>query len=289
MNDLITIGSEIKSRIIDEVSKSTQCIKLAMAWFTDKDIAQAFIDANNRGINVEVILSSNLQNDTVRKLFENNGVQVFAFATGDPRGIMHHKFCLIDDLITINGSFNYSYNASTNNVENIVVSDDKKTLIQFIDEFEKLKFNIGNNLDLNTKIIEIEEPKAMIATNPIDEFRNQLHNLVFSSAELDTESYRKRGYEKSKENLGHIDIFRTEYDTIRGEIKIFATDESLGSKKQLLGSNISNAFENSNAKLELNLKNQLEVTEKKFELDIKQTTNKMFELKEEKKYLNQAI
>jgi hypothetical protein len=285
MNDLITIGSEIKSRIINEVSKSTECINLAMAWFTDKDIAKAIIDANNRGVKVEVILSSNQQNDTVRKLFEENGVKVYAFETGDSRGIMHHKFCLIDNKTTINGSFNYSYNASTNNVENILVSDDLKTFTQFIDEFERLKYNINHKLDLenNNMIPESIEVKSNV--NPIEEFRSQLHHLVFSSTELDTESYKRRGYEKSKENLGHIDIFRTEFDRIKEEINVFATDESLGSKKQLLRSNIANAYENSKAKMQNDKQTQLETISRNFEIEVKQTTNNLFELKEEKNIL----
>ena len=136
MNDFITNGTEIKQRIISEINNSVQCIYLAMAYFTDRDIANAIIESKYRGVFVDVILSSNQQNQNIKSLFLDAGIKVHSFDTGDVRGIMHHKFCLIDNKIVMNGSFNYSYNASTNNVENIQVSDSLSTYTQFHDEFD---------------------------------------------------------------------------------------------------------------------------------------------------------
>jgi phosphatidylserine/phosphatidylglycerophosphate/cardiolipin synthase-like enzyme len=250
MNDFITNGTEIKQRIISEINNSVQCIYLAMAYFTDRDIANAIIESKFRGVFVDVILSSNQQNQNIKSLFLDAGIKVHSFDTGDARGIMHHKFCLIDNKIVMNGSFNYSYNASTNNVENIQVSDNLSTYTQFHDEFERLKYNIDNNLDLNEvnqmpKIEEVLQPM-----NPVETFLKQLNFLVFSSSELDTEVYKKNGYEKSKENLGNIDIFRTEYIDIKEQLRTFATNNRLGSKKNILSTNISNVFENAKSKIE---------------------------------------
>ena len=116
MNDIITNGTEIKQRIISEINNANQSIYLAMAYFTDRDIAMAIVGAKTRNVTVDVILSSNSQNDTVKLMLIGANIIVHAFETGDTRGIMHHKFCLIDNNITINGSYNYSINASNNNV-----------------------------------------------------------------------------------------------------------------------------------------------------------------------------
>jgi phosphatidylserine/phosphatidylglycerophosphate/cardiolipin synthase-like enzyme len=120
MNDILTNGTEIKQRIISEIQKANNSIFLAMAWFTDRDIANAIIDAKNNDVFIDVILSSNSQNETVKQMFKAANISIHAFETGDERGMMHHKFCLIDSKISINGSYNYSYNASNNNVENIL-------------------------------------------------------------------------------------------------------------------------------------------------------------------------
>jgi hypothetical protein len=54
MNDLITNGTEIKQLIITEISNTQQCIYLAMAYFTDRDIAMAIVETKNRNVIVDV-------------------------------------------------------------------------------------------------------------------------------------------------------------------------------------------------------------------------------------------
>lgn len=285
MNDFISKGTEIKQRIISEINNSGQCIYLAMAYFTDKDIANALIETSNRGVIVDVILSSNLQNDNVKSLLLDAGIKVHSFDTGDARGIMHHKFCLIDNKIVINGSFNYSYNASTNNVENIQVSDDLSTYTQFHDEFDRLKFNIDNNLDLNDTTQKINNDEPTKRMGPIEAFQKQLNYLVFSSSETDTEIYKKNGFRLSKENLGNIDIFRTEFNDIKEQIRAFASNDNLGSKKNILSTNILNAFEDTKSNLNLDKQNELENVKRDFKLKIDQLGLKGIEIKNEKSIL----
>ena len=245
MNEIITNGTEIKQRILKEIGNAKQSIYIAMAWFTDRDIANAILNISTKIQNIDIILSSNIQNETVKKMFIDGGISVHAFETGDTRGIMHHKFCLIDDRISINGSYNYSYNASNNNVENIHVSDDKSIYYQLFSEFERLKYNIDNNIAVNITnaepVINMEQTKQ---SNPIDTFSNQLQNLIYSSTQINTDEYHKKGFQTSKESHGNIDIFRVEYSDIKETVRAFATDEGLSSKKNVLITNIHNAFEN---------------------------------------------
>ena len=251
MNDLITNGTEIKRRIIFEINNATQCIYVAMAWFTDRDIATAIIEAKNRNITIDIILSSNIQNETVKLMLKGAGISVHAFETGDARGIMHHKFCLIDSKISINGSYNYSLNASNNNVENIQISDDIGTYSQFFSEFERLKYNIDHNLSVNqTPPIPETKIQQVQPVNIIDTFSQRLHDLVYSAAQIDTDKYKESGYITSKESQGNIDIFRTEFNNIKERIRTYATDEGLGSMKNVLTSNISIAFESTKTNLE---------------------------------------
>lgn len=286
MNDIITNGTEIKQRILSEINNATQSIYLAMAYFTDREIAMAIVGAKNRYVLVDIILSSNIQNDTVKLILKSANIIVHAFETGDARGIMHHKFCLIDNKITINGSYNYSINASNNNVENIHVSDDTSTYSQFYTEFERLKYNIDNEIAVNTTI-QIPEVKIepIIAINIVDTFTQQLHNLLYSSSQINTEEYNRQGYETSKKCQGSIDIFRTEYSNIEEEIKAFTTNESLSNKKSILTSNISNAFESTKTNLDIEKQEKIVVAKKVSELEKRQTTDKISGLQQEKSIL----
>ena len=85
MNDLITNGTEIKQRIISEITKAQQSIYIAVAWFTDRDIANAIINAKSRINTVDIILSSNANNEEVIRMLKGANVSVRAFDTGDTR------------------------------------------------------------------------------------------------------------------------------------------------------------------------------------------------------------
>jgi hypothetical protein len=286
MNDLITNGTEIKQRIISEITKATDNVYVAVAWFTDRDIANAIINAKNRNVVVDIILSSNANNEEVTRMLKGANISVHAFDTGDTRGLMHHKFCLFDNKISINGSFNFSYNASKNNVENIVVSDDTSLYAQFLTEFEQLKYNIDNQIALTatTQLPEIKIPQIQ-PINIVDTFAQQLHNLLYSSAQINAEEYKRKGYETSKKSQGSIDIFRTEYNNIEEEIKSFATDDGLSNKKNILTSNISNAYESTKSNLEAEKQEKIATAKKDNELEKRQTTDKITGIQQEKSIL----
>lgn len=283
MTDFITNGTEIKQRIISEITNAKQCIYVAMAYFTDRDIAMAIIEAKNRNITVDIILSSNAQNETVKLMLKGANISVHAFETGDSRGIMHHKFCLIDNNISINGSYNYSINASTNNVENITVSDDITTYSQMQSEFERLKYKIDNRIAVNETII-IPEVKVleMQPISIIDTFSKRLHDLVYSAAQIDTEKYRQQGYDNSKESEGNLDIFRTEYNNIGERIRTYATEEGLGNMKNILTSNVSIAYENTQANLETEKLEKINIDKRANEIEKRQATDKILEIKQDK-------
>lgn len=287
MNEILTNGTEIKQRIIAEIQKANKNIFLAMAFFTDRDIANAMIAAKNRNLTVDIILSSNAQNETVKQMFKDSNVSIHAFETGDERGMMHHKFCLIDNRISINGSYNYSYNASSNNVENIQVSDDINTYRQLFAEFERLKYNIDHQIDVNLNTANpmeqvITKTKTLQSINTADSFSQQLSNLIYATANINTDSYRQQGYDNSKNSEGNIEIFSTNYGEIKEQIKTYATDDTLSSKKSVITQNINSAFESKKAELEIDKQNELKALKSNHEIELRQINSKITEIKQEK-------
>lgn len=129
--------SKIKDEIIANIKKAHKSIKVAVAWFTDEDIIRALSQKKEKGIEIEVVISNAKEN------FENiNNFKVYLrlqaklFIASKP--FLHHKFCIIDDSIIINGSYNWSYAAKWNE-ENIIVitleegkKDDEDILKRFI-------------------------------------------------------------------------------------------------------------------------------------------------------------
>merc|ERR1719499_1110665 len=95
------------------------------------------MDEHTDGVRVRVITD----NDT--KL--NKGSDVFKFVyNGIPvredkeDGHMHNKFAIIDGKLLINGSFNWTYQATKKNFENVVVTNNKSLVAQFQNHFDSL-------------------------------------------------------------------------------------------------------------------------------------------------------
>ncbi len=109
----------IREEIISNLRKANCNIKVAVAWLTDEDIIRTLSQKREAGLEVEIVISDskeNFKNTNKLKDFIRHGGKLFITT---PK-FLHHKFCIIDDSVIINGSYNWSYSARTNE-ENIMV------------------------------------------------------------------------------------------------------------------------------------------------------------------------
>ena len=112
---------------------------MAMAWFTNPVIFNRLLRACNRGIDVCLLINNDLINNRYNglpfdKLIES-GARLFI---AEAPKLIHHKFCIIDDRIVIDGSYNWTILAEKNNDENIVVLQNGNVILSFIDAFDHL-------------------------------------------------------------------------------------------------------------------------------------------------------
>ena len=99
--------------------------------FTSQPIAQALVNAKNRGVAVQVILdkSDKTGNGTLIDVVANAGISTFV----DPvHAIAHNKIMIIDSAIVITGSFNFTKAAESSNAENMLVIHGKKLAGRYI-------------------------------------------------------------------------------------------------------------------------------------------------------------
>jgi cardiolipin synthase A/B len=97
------------------IQSAKKCIQIAMFTWTRRDLAQEVIKAHKRGVKVDVIIdrySGNGASSKIVQMLSKAGIPV-ALSTG--KGLMHHKFALIDNTTLINGSTNWTINAFTHN------------------------------------------------------------------------------------------------------------------------------------------------------------------------------
>ena len=127
--------SQIQEQIIQHINNANSEIVIAVAWFTDKAIIKAILNSLKKNIRVRILFYDDKINkkELYERLFDL-GAEIRYTKT-----MMHNKFCVIDKSIVINGSYNWTQNASLNNKENIQISyGDEKLSYSFILEFERL-------------------------------------------------------------------------------------------------------------------------------------------------------
>jgi len=104
---------------------------------TDDRIANAMVAAHRRGVKVRLVSddmkSGDLGSDIGR--LAHAGIPVRLDRT---EAHMHHKFALFDGRLLLNGSYNWTRSACTENRENCVVSTDVKLITSFAAEMERV-------------------------------------------------------------------------------------------------------------------------------------------------------
>lgn len=126
---------DIQNKILNELNTARVSITIVMAWFTNETLATKLIEKHNEGLDVKVAI----YDDGINR---RHGVDLAGVPTkrikSSKGGIMHNKFCVIDNQIVITGSYNWSSNAEFKNDENISIIRDNKTASDYSVEYRKL-------------------------------------------------------------------------------------------------------------------------------------------------------
>lgn len=129
---------EIREQILSELKKAEFTIWIAVAWFTDIQLHDCLITKKHQGLNIQIIINDDNINNSSG--LDYNQFETYKLPPSGPRSInkMHHKFCIIDFITVIHGSYNWT-KAARYNGETIEISSGHNKAQQFSQEFMKLK------------------------------------------------------------------------------------------------------------------------------------------------------
>ena len=148
----------IQDVIISHISKAKESLKIAMAWFTNPIIFNSLLRVCKRGIEVNLLINNDLINNRPNGLPFNKLINAGAYLyIAEFPKLIHNKFCIIDDKIVIDGSYNWTILAEKNNDENIVVLKNGKVIESFIDAFDALINNYEQVDEMPNRIPERPE------------------------------------------------------------------------------------------------------------------------------------
>lgn len=172
--------------IIDYIKNAQNQVLIAVAWFSDKDIYEALLSKKKKdNITVKIILANHEFNQKgvidFGSLIKLGGTIDLIGENGNNKTrLMHNKFCLIDNNIVINGSFNWSYKARLNDENIVVIEDDFLLFNQFLNKFEEInpkqQLSVSSNGEvvIIDRIVEKWQQKSVLSINSFEKTLNNI-------------------------------------------------------------------------------------------------------------------
>ena len=130
-------GTDCLNAITDSLRNAKRKARICVFTISDNRIVDAIKEMQLNGVDIKII------SDNDKRFDIGNDIEYIARLGIDVKldtthAHMHHKFAVIDDTITITGSYNWTRSAETKNYENILVTDSKDVAKIYTKEFNKL-------------------------------------------------------------------------------------------------------------------------------------------------------
>lgn len=126
----------LERRLVARLTDAAERIDAAVYHLNSVPIADALIEAHNRGVQVRMVTETdNIDEEAIGRLQE---VGIPIADDGDPDSYMHHKFIVIDERYVWTGSYNTTYNGAYKNNNNVIFIDSVSLAYNFVQEFREL-------------------------------------------------------------------------------------------------------------------------------------------------------
>jgi len=146
-------SDHVADRLISYIDEEKKSIKVAVYCLTHHKIAQALIQAKERGVEVEMVVDPfSVRTKSPLHKIAKSGIPIYVW---DPaaqstlfhtkkdkrfhRSLMHDKFCVFGNNLVWTGSFNFTYDAANSHQENVIVLEDLTLAQCYIEEFNLMK------------------------------------------------------------------------------------------------------------------------------------------------------
>ncbi|ANV98430.1 nuclease NucT [Helicobacter enhydrae] len=135
------------NHIIALINGAKSNINISIYSFTNKEIAKALKNAGKRGVSVNIIYDkeSNTKNphSTIGYLSKYQNINTCLLSGLQDhgkkfKGLMHQKMAIIDHLVLILGSANWSKNAFQNNYETLFMTSNQAIIQKALNTFSKM-------------------------------------------------------------------------------------------------------------------------------------------------------
>ena len=136
---VFTSEESIKEAILTEVESAASTLELAVHDITSPMMANALLKAKQRGVKVRIVADSKQAKAKTSQMtyLIHQGIMVKTLR-GKERGVMNHRFAVLDGKKIITGSYDWTENSEKWNHENVVILADVEAVASYQKEFDRL-------------------------------------------------------------------------------------------------------------------------------------------------------
>jgi len=141
-------NDDIRKALLFFISQEQKGIRIAIFNVTDREITKALIQAQKQGIRIELITDPSCLHHRYNKIDQlaHNNITVRIYNQKDKgvSSLMHHKFALFErninnKALVWTGSSNFTRSGCCSNQENVIVTDDRHIVSQYLRQFNRIK------------------------------------------------------------------------------------------------------------------------------------------------------
>lgn len=131
---------QVESRLVEITDEAEKTLDIMMYSFTSDELAKAVVRAHKRKVSIRILLDETqvAGRHSKDKFLVESGINV---RIEDREGLMHNKVAIVDGIIVITGSYNWTKSAENRNQENAIIftaEEDEDALKKFEERFEYL-------------------------------------------------------------------------------------------------------------------------------------------------------
>ncbi len=174
--------------IINLVNRARNSIYYLIFSFTREDLKDTLIEAHNRGVEVKGVHEDNTRDDvrlnTVFNDLRSAGCQVYWAQVPAGYTFLHDKIMIIDSQYVITGSMNWTQSANDDNDENVLIIQDRRLAIKYLNKFQEVyDYSKRPSIDATVRVGRQKGP-TIIYSNLLKHSENTYDIFTISGQKL---------------------------------------------------------------------------------------------------------
>jgi len=177
--DCVTNEQPVVQEMLQDIASAKSQVHIGMYSFTIDEVANALVQAKDRGVPVELVMESDNMDSSAVKQMISAGIPI----RGDEvDSLMHDKFLVIDGHITWTGSMNMTYASLCEDLNNMVRIEDPTLAADYDDEFSEMfdkgQFSWKSPKNPDAIPAVIDSHSLGVYFSPEDHVQQQLLDLI---------------------------------------------------------------------------------------------------------------